>query len=202
MKEAAAALNISFEFSTAKSLYGNYELQQIANHRAVVLLPYAVLSYGITELYALEIPMFIPSIDFIVELKLVDDRTLIDNSYCGPKLKLNDMPQQHPNSHHPYSPEDVVSTDAMRYWLQFADYYQLPHIQTFSSWTDLIVKLSKTNFQNVHEKMRNENLRRKADLIEKWKSIFDQIDPNQRLISEDYDAAIKQLWNTTQLQVF
>jgi hypothetical protein len=50
--------------------------------------------------------------------------------------------------------------------------------------------------------MQKENLRRKADLIEKWKLIFDQIDPNQRLINEDYDTAIKQLWNTTKLQVF
>lgn len=198
--KAAAALNSSFKFATAKSLYGRYELQQIANHRAVILLPYAVLSYGITELYALGIPIFVPSIDFIVELKLVYDRTLIDSFYCGRTLKFEDMPKQHPRSNHPYSPEDIVLPDAMRYWLQFADYYQLPYIQTFSSWNDLILKLSKTNFKTVHENMHKENLRRKANLIEKWKSIFAQIDPNQRLISENYDMAIKQLWNTTKLQ--
>jgi hypothetical protein len=202
MKEAAAALNSSFQFSTAKNLYKHYELQQIADHRAVILLPYAVLSYGITELYALEIPIFIPSIDFIVELKLVRDRTLIDSYYCGRTLKFQDMPKQHPSSNHPYSPEDVVSTEAMRYWIKFADYYQLPYIQTFSSWTDLIVQLSKTDFTVIHKNMRKENLRRKADLIEKWKLIFDQIDSNQRLIYDDYEAAIKQLWNTTKLQVF
>ena len=202
MKEAAVELNSSFQFSTVKSLYGNYQLQQIANHRAVVLFPYAVLSYGITELYAMGIPMFVPSIDFIVQLKLVRDRTLLDRFYCGRTLKFQDMPKQHPSSNHPYSPEDTVSSDAIRYWLQFADYYQLPHIQTFSSWTDLIVKLSKTNFKKVHENMQRENLRRKAELIGKWKKIFEQIDPNQRLIHEDYDTAIKQLWHTTKLQVF
>jgi hypothetical protein len=35
------------------------------------------------------------------------------------------MPKQHPNSNHPYSPEDIISSEAMSYWLQFADYYQL-----------------------------------------------------------------------------
>ncbi|CAF4491930.1 unnamed protein product, partial [Rotaria magnacalcarata] len=62
MKNAATALNSSFQFASAKILYGHYHLQQIADHRAVVLLPYAVLSYGITELYALGIPMFVPTI--------------------------------------------------------------------------------------------------------------------------------------------
>ena len=201
MTQVARYLNSSFKFATVKSLYGRYQLQQIANHRAVVLLPYAVLSYGITELYALGIPIFVPSIDFIVHLGLVHDRTLIDPSYCGHKLQFKDMPKQHPSSNHPYSPEDIVLPEAIRYWLQFADYYQLPYVQTFSSWIDLIAKLSKTDFKTVHQNMQKENLRRKADLAKKWKSIFSQIDSNQRLIAENYDMAIKQLWNTTKLQV-
>ena len=185
-----------------KSLYGHFELQQIANHRAVVLFPYAVLSYGITELYALGIPIFIPSIDCIVQMNLVRDRTLIDPFYCDRRVKFEDLPKQHSSSNHPYSPEDVLSSEAISYWLQFADYYQLPYIQRFSSWTDLIVKLSKTNFQDVHENMQRENLRRKADLTEKWAGILEQIDPNPRFIHADYDVAIKQLWNTTKLQAF
>lgn len=200
--EAALAMNSSFRFATAKSLYGHFELQQIANHRAVVLFPYAVLSYGITELYALGIPIFIPSIDFIVQMNLVRDRTLIDPFYCGHRVKFEDLPKQHSSSNHPYSPEDVLSPEAISYWLQFADYYQLPYIQRFSSWTDLIMKLSKTNFQKVHEDMERENLRRKADLTEKWTGILEQIDPNPRFIHADYDVAIKQLWNTTRLQAF
>ncbi|CAM4838225.1 unnamed protein product [Rotaria magnacalcarata] len=200
MKNAATALNSSFQFASAKILYGHYHLQQIADHRAVVLLPYAVLSYGITELYALGIPMFVPTIDFIVELNLVIDRTLIDKFYCGRSLKFDDMPKQHTNSHHPFSPEDIISPEAIHYWLQFADYYQLPYIQTFSSWTNLIEKLSTTNFKTVHDNMHDENVRRKVELTKKWKSVFAKIDRMQRVIPQDYDTAIKQLWNTTRLQ--
>lgn len=201
MTNAASDVNSSFRFATAKSLYGEYRLQQIANHRAIILLPYAVLSYGITELYALGIPIFVPSIDFIVQLNIVRDRTLLDSFYCGRKLKFEDMPKQHPNSHHPFSPEDKISPKAMAYWLQFADYYQLPHIQTFSSWPNLIEKLSSTNFKEVHDGMYRENLRRQNDLIIKWKSIFAQIDPVKRIIPQDYDTAVLQLWNTTKLLV-
>jgi hypothetical protein len=201
MEEAAKLRNSSLKFATAKSLYGRYELEQLANHRAVVLLPYAVLSYGITELYALGIPIFVPSIEFIVKLKLIHDRTLIDNYYCGPQLKFSDMPRQHPNSNHPYSPEDIVSTEGITYWLQFADYYQLPHIRTFASWENLIEKLSIADFSTINKQMYEENLKRKTKLIENWKSIFAQIDPKPRIIPDNYDFAIKQLWNTTKLQV-
>jgi hypothetical protein len=201
MEEAAKLRNSSLKFATAKSLYGRYELEQLANHRAVVLLPYAVLSYGITELYALGIPIFVPSIEFIVKLKLIHDRTLIDNYYCGPQLKFSDMSRQHPNSNHPYSPEDIVSTEGITYWLQFADYYQLPHIRTFASWENLIEKLSIADFSTINKQMYEENLKRKTKLIENWKSIFAQIDPKPRIIPDNYDFAIKQLWNTTKLQV-
>ncbi|UJR35113.1 hypothetical protein I4U23_027884 [Adineta vaga] len=200
MTEAAKSKKSTFIFATAKSLYGRYELDQIADHRAVVILPYAVLSYGITELYALGIPMFVPSIKFLVELKLIYDRTLIDIHYCGSYLNFSDMPKQHPNSHHPYSPEDIISNEGMSYWLQFADYYQLPYIQTFSSWEELIDKLTGTNFVQINQQMFEENVKRKAKLIENWQNIIRQIDREPRLIPDSYDSAIKQLWNTDRLQ--
>jgi hypothetical protein len=202
MMEAAKAKSSSLKFATAKSLYGRYQLQQLADHSAIVLLPYAVLSYGITELYALGIPIFVPSIEFIVKLKLVNDRTLIDGHYCGNSLKFSDMPKQHPNSNHPYSPEDIISSEAMSYWLQFADYYQLPFIQTFSSWENLIEKLSIADFKKINQQMYEHNLKRKARLIKDWTSILSQIDPKPRIIPNDYNTAIQQLWNTTKLQIF
>ena len=202
MTAAAQARNSPFRFATAKSLYGRYELQQIGDHRAIVLLPYAVLSYGITELYALGIPIFVPSIDFLIQLKLVYDRTLLDNFYCGTHLKFTDLPSQHSNSHHPYSPEDRESTAAMTHWLQFADYYQLPHIERFVSWEDLIEKLSNTDFRKVNQRMFEENLQRRTRLINDWQKIFAQIDPHPRRIARDYQTAIRQLWNTSQLQAF
>lgn len=201
MIEASKKKNALLQFATAKSLYGRYQLQQLADHRAIILLPYAVLSYGITELYALGIPIFVPSIEFIVKLKLVNDRTLIDGHYCGGSLKFSDMPKQHPNSNHPYSPEDLISSEAISYWLQFADYYQLPHIQTFSSWENLIEKLLIADFNNINKQMYGENLKRKDKLIKDWTSIFSQIDHKPRLIPNDYNTAIQQLWNTTKLQV-
>ncbi|CAF1535618.1 unnamed protein product [Didymodactylos carnosus] len=144
--------------------------------------------------------MFVPSIQFIAQLNIVDDRILPTGAYCR-NLKFADIPKQHPKSNHPYSPDIAPSEnlEAFKYWIQFADFYQLPYIQTFDSWDDLIVKLAQTNFQSVHDQMMTENLRRRTYLIKEWLKIIDQIEPN-RTVPQNYKQAIKILWETEQLQ--
>ena len=56
-EEAASNL----KFGTAKKLYGVYKLNDLRRHRAAIVLPYAVMSFGLTELYALRVPLFAPS---------------------------------------------------------------------------------------------------------------------------------------------
>ena len=40
-----------FTFATAKELYGRYTFEDLRNHRAAVVFPYAMFSYGLLELY-------------------------------------------------------------------------------------------------------------------------------------------------------
>ncbi|CAF1633442.1 unnamed protein product, partial [Didymodactylos carnosus] len=173
---------------------------QLSAHRVVVVLPYAVLSYGITELYTVGIPMFIPSIEFIVQLAIVRDRILPHKDICA-QLKFEHLPPQHPKSNHPYSPDlsPDVDIEAFKYWIKFADYYQLPYIQTFDSWDDLIMKLANTNFQLVHDQMMTENEKRRSYLIAEWTKIIEKIEPN-RIVPKDYQQAIATLWGKKRLQ--
>ena len=136
----------------------------------------------------------------MVALNIAHDRTLVDVHYCGRQLKFSELSEQHPASTRPYSPDDLRSVNATAYWLQYAVYYQLPHIQRFSSWHELIEKLSSTDFDKVNKQVYAENLRRKARLIRDWQSVLSQIDSNPRMIPKDYETALRQLWNTTRLQ--
>ena len=47
--ELTAAAGGRYSFIGVQRLYKHFTLEQVASHRAVVLLPYAVMSYGITE---------------------------------------------------------------------------------------------------------------------------------------------------------
>jgi len=52
------------EYQAARvyDLYNFYTLQDLTSHPAVIMLPYSVMSYRLTELYTMGIPLFIPSI--------------------------------------------------------------------------------------------------------------------------------------------
>ena len=77
-------------------LYNFYTLQDLTCHPAVIMLPYSVMSYRLTELYALGIPLFIPSPKFYQNYYDPDtkrygighDRTSTSAPYCSVQSNL------------------------------------------------------------------------------------------------------------------
>jgi len=175
-----------WKFSFAKTLYGRFQLKDIATHRAMVIFPYAVTSFGIIEVYALGVPLFVPDMDFLFELGTITDIQVSSNLYCG----VNVMMDQHPQSSHLFSPEDPFTLESFRYWLKFADFYTWPHITRFTSWSDLNFKLSNVNFSKISEDMRRENAKRTVELKLQWRSICDNI-PEGSVIPNVYDVNLK-----------
>ena len=183
-------------FDFAKSLYGNYELKDLLNHRAMVLFPYATTSYGFIEIYALGIPIFVPDPLFLYELGTMVDRRLRDPWYCGDQVEV---PPRHPSSTHSYSPEDN-DRESFLYWIKFSDFYQWPFITTFSSWEDLVTKLNKADFDAIHRSMNTENKERKKKLVREWGDILASI-PTNTNIPDSFDDGIKTIWNASRLMV-
>lgn len=64
-------------------MYSQYELSDLARHSAIVIFPYAVMSYSIVDFYLSNIPIFVPSIDMLNKSKSVFDRSVYFSSYCG-----------------------------------------------------------------------------------------------------------------------
>ena len=163
----------NFKFGTAKKLYGMYKLNDLRRHRAAIVLPYAVMSYGLTELYALRVPLFAPSRELAAQQQrwLFTDRMLTGPQYCRGK---GYTPARHPSAPHPFSPEDD-STAARRYWLQFADVYRWPHVTYFSSFAELAAKIETANFSAIQEGMKQENVRRLRNVRAGWQEVADEV---------------------------
>jgi hypothetical protein len=232
--EAERASGVTF--TSAKALYSRYTLQQIGNHRAVVLLPYAMFTISITELYALGVPIFVPDLDIVASAKKCVDATDRqaelrcassacaqeqqtrrkcsqpinnheyvmgwDRTVCVERSGRNPIAQadsslRHPNTHHPYSPEDE-SLPARRYWIRFADYFQWPHVRTFSSFADLVAQLEDAPFHRIHAAMLAHNLKRRAAQQEGWRTVFDAIRSTAvaggRRIPTNITPAMHELW--------
>ena len=192
----------NFKIVSVKKLYPRYELSDLMNHRAVVYIAYSVMSYKFTELYSLALPLFIPSIRFYKNIgQFGGDRSSLSHFYCR-NMSLDKEIKPHPSSNHPYSPnvEKDQDEEAEYYWLQFSDFYQMPHITYFDDFQDLEVKLSKADYNRIHKLMVAENEKRRKILLDNWRQATKVIQKG-RTVPQHYTQAIEKLYNSSQLQV-
>eukprot|EP01084_Bolivina_argentea_P227730 384662_1 len=115
--------------------YKHYESYDLIKHPAIILLPYAVHSYGITDIYSLNIPIFVPTIKFLYTYHMMKDvgneqqfkkpkainNTYIDQNYYEPL--------QHWNSHKNFK--------QFEFWISKADFNKWPHFVYFNSYKHL-----------------------------------------------------------------
>ncbi len=86
-----------------RDLYHHYELSDLTKHKAIVLLPYSVMSYKLTEYYSLCVPLFVPSIRYLRDHSgLGSDRAVASDHYCGREERIDRDMKAHKMSKHPY----------------------------------------------------------------------------------------------------
>jgi len=155
-----------------------YNYADLAAHQGIVHLPYQVSTMSIFEQYRMNIPLFFPSKELLlkwsVERWVVRERTL-------PWLKRDPRPYTfppHPSQQHVPSPNDNDDAEAMKYWLQFADYYTLPHITYFNSTEHLAVilqRLTADELKMISLRMKKFNERFREELLKKWIRILQTV---------------------------
>lgn len=177
------------EFKKIREVYPKrYELADLAQHPAIVIFPYAVMSYAIIDYYLSNLPIFVPSIDLIAKCKSLVDRSIYFHAYCGEK-KIR-MEANKTSRHLKYDPNSDRSAD-YRYWIQFADYYRWPFVTVFDSWTDLIEKLLSADLRQISDSMKEFNKIRQAYVLDNWCRIIRDIPPAEdQPISDSFQSAL------------
>ena len=190
-----------FDIVFAHTLYRHWNLSDLMKHRAIVLLPYSVMSYKLTEFYSLSIPLFIPSMLYFHQNGgLGSDRSVFSRHYCSNQISDEDMKPHH-TSIHPYSPNNMTDKEAEYYWLQMSDFYRWPHITYFDNLTDLENKLEKVDFNAIHKLMVQENKKKFHSLVNTWCVAISKIETGRK-VSSDYNQTLSTLYNTTNLQYY
>ena len=181
--------------------------KEVRKYLAAILFPNNVVSYSLTKLYELKIPIFVPSIRFFLNYHDVSDcsssekacsnlrtsqgfkkehfgfsmsRISTSAKYCSTDQTIDKDIRSDLNalkSIHPYSPnvDMLKDAEAESYWLQFADFYEWPHIQYFDSYSHLKELLRKANFDSIHAAMKQELVIRKDVVLNRWCNIVHQI---------------------------
>jgi hypothetical protein len=123
----------------------------------------------------MNIPLFFPTLDLLTEwhytYRVVSERTWDGvgnnrkNASTIPGVLGPDIPD----------PNNEFDRGAIRYWLNFSDFYQWPHITYYNSTDDLAIKLTTTNLVEISENMKiyNENLKKK--LHQQWRQIIERL---------------------------
>jgi hypothetical protein len=158
-----------------RNIYSNYKYSDLTNHPAIIHVPYQVSIMSLFEQYRMNIPLLFPSLNLLTqwhyEYGVVSERTWDQTLYGirpnGSHIKgvLTNVPD----------PNNDQDRQAIRYWLNFSDFYQWPYITYYESTDDLIQKLSSTDFRMISKKMKKYNKRAGASLLNKWNEILDNI---------------------------
>ena len=85
-----------------------------------------------------------------------------------------DLVKQHPNIGHPYNPNYTFQKDpdAEMYWLQFADFFEWPHVQYFDDTEDLVEKIKTADLKQIHENMKKESKILSFTRFDEWCKII------------------------------
>ncbi len=169
-------LKTSIAVGHLRNVYPDYyEYFQIAQHPGIIYVPYQVSVMSLFEQYRMNIPLFFPTIDLLTDWHLAH-RVANERTWDGISGNIKNasrirgvLASQMPD------PNNEFNREAIRYWFQFADFYQWPHITYYDSIDDLAIKLTTTNLAAVSEKMKIYNEDVKKDLHEKWRQIVDRI---------------------------
>ena len=153
----------------------HYPYFRLARHPGLIYVPYQVSMMSLFEQYRMNIPLFFPSLDLLskwhLKYRVITERTWsgisgnLKNSSVISGVLGGDIPD----------PNNEFDLDAIRYWLQFCDFYQWPHITYFNSIDDLALKLTTTNLEQISQNMKIYNRNLTKHLHEQWRQILDRI---------------------------
>lgn len=150
-----------------RNIYSHYEYTDLVKHPAAIILPYSAFAASIVELYHLCIPLFVPTPDYLLRTGL-----LVDVALAPIYTTVSQMISTDIRGTHHCSPNSVDQRDIL-YWLQYAWYYNQPHIIQFDSINDLSQKLKSTDLNAISQQMRVTNYQTRQASFRAWESCFE-----------------------------
>jgi len=155
-----------------RDILQQYRHDEIIKAKGVVWFPYNVNAMSFFEQYWLEIPLFVPSMKFMVELRdkglAGTQMTWHRNVGGGSNLPAFD------NSLANHVLGDPNGPDGFTQWMRLWDFYdnvEFPFIIYFDSWADLREKMAAKDYEPTSTLMREHNVKRRASNLAAWKEV-------------------------------
>jgi hypothetical protein len=152
--------------------------EELAKCKALIYVPYTNICMSIFEQYAMNIPLFFPTYDFLVRMwKNNKNKGIMGELSNRPIFKLP-----------PGTPKEIKfdgidlndynNLESFKYWTALSDFYDkelMPHIQYYDSISDLEYQLNTVDFEEISARMEEANKVRKTKIMNQWAEVFKRI---------------------------
>jgi hypothetical protein len=133
---------------------------------------------SIFEHYTANIPLFVPSLNFMLELFKENNKNGVLSELTW--NQVFNMPSgsilfKTIKSDDPNNFDDIKN---MKNWIELSDFYNedwMPHINYFDSFDDLKNKIKTVDLDSISKKMQEFNLRRKILILDKWRNLVNRL---------------------------
>jgi hypothetical protein len=116
------------------------------------------------ELYAIGIPLFVPTVELLVDWHMTQ-HLLTYITWSNVTRAVDGQPSQ------PFA-NNRKDRDALLHWFQFNQPYQMPHVQQFSSVSDLFERLRTADLGSISRSMHVHSAERLRRLKSEWLAIM------------------------------
>ena len=132
---------------------------EMAVYRAAVMMPWDLNLVMFHDLYAMNLPLFLPNLAGLHRVAVTYfARFRMNSAHDGQPFSerfVSTWPASLPS--HPFSPFDLEYLEAREYWLHFTEYMRAPAVQHFASLPDLLLQVANLDGKSVSKKMRLQN---------------------------------------------
>lgn len=153
-----------------RATYPHYEQQTVAEHKAVIYIPYNASVMSMFERYSSNQPIFAPTPEHLLHLRK-HYNALNELSFYQSQPEHDGGTKIDAVSNAP-DPNRYNDPEALLHWMPTYDIYNLPHIQLFDSMEELSEMLGTTDLRAVSEQMAHANLDRRRSIEAAWEDVL------------------------------
>lgn len=178
-------LGVNNVYSITKKYKGKkYEFDEIAQYKALIVIPYTIYIWSIMDFLEMWMPMFFPSVKLLAQwhkkYNLLTEYDFISryNDFCGKNIfskrfinKVEKIIWWKKGIPSPYS----NNIEALEYRISKSDWYTTWPIITFDSFDDLANKLKTTDMHKYSQILLNFKNKEKEKSKKLWKALLDSI---------------------------
>ena len=157
-------------------LFKSHKHEDLIKFKGIIHIPYQISYMSIFEQYTSNIPLFIPTKEFLMKIYKENKYSVLKevswNNYCGERS------ESFVDYKGKYDPNDYNNFEAVNDWLQYADFYDqewMPYITYFSSFEELNKIVDEVDTDIISNNMKVFNEKRKVLIYDKWNNLINKI---------------------------